>query len=372
MRILVDIGHPAHVHFFKHFVWEVEKRGHDILITAKDKEVSLRLLDVYGLKYVRTGSYRKGLALKAIDMLKLDWNTFKVARRFRPDMFISLGSPNAAHVSWLLRRPHIAFENTEHSWEQYMLYAPFTTAICTPSCFKKELGRKHIRFDGYKELAYLHPNYFRPDPSVLSEIGLAEGEKLITLRFVAFEATHDAAAFGFSVEAKRRMVEIFGKYGKVVITSESQLPEGLRQYQIRVSPEKLHSILYYSDLYVGDAGATSVEAALLGTPAVHCARLIRRGRVLSSADVHGSFWDMQNKYGLLYSFTDEEEALGKALGLLHDADAKKAWKSKLESLLMDKIDVTGFMTWIASDYPASIMQIRKDMHIQDRFRCGQQ
>ena len=24
-KILVDIGHPAHVHFFKNFIWEMEK-----------------------------------------------------------------------------------------------------------------------------------------------------------------------------------------------------------------------------------------------------------------------------------------------------------------------------------------------------------
>jgi predicted glycosyltransferase len=370
MRILVDIGHPAHVHFFKHFVWEMEKKGHEILIAAKDKEVSLQLLDAYGLKYVRTGSYRKGLALKVIDMLRIDWNTFKVAKGFKPDILMSLGSPNAAHVSWLLRKPHIAFENTEHSREQYYLYAPFTTAICTPSCFKRDLGRKHIRFDGYKELAYLHPNYFKPDPSVLSVLSLAPGERLVVMRFVAFQATHDAAAFGFSIAAKRRMVETFRTYGRVVITSESELPEDLRQYQLRVSPEQLHSVLFYADLYVGDAGATSVEAALLGTPAVHFARLPRRGRTLSATDLHGSFWDMQNRYGLLYSFTDEEAALSKAVELLHTAGAKKVWKSKVDSLLAEKIDVTAFMTWIVGDYPASIRHVREDLNIQERFRHG--
>jgi hypothetical protein len=123
-------------------------------------------------------------------------------------------------------------------------------------------------------------------------------------------------------------------------------------------------------LYVGDGGTTAVEAALLGTPAVHCARLIRRGKVFSGTDIHGSFWEMQNRYGLLYSLTDEEEALRRAAELFHMAGAKKTWKGKVDNLLAEKIDVTAFMMWIVGDYPASIKQIGEDLHVQERFRHG--
>jgi len=27
MKIVVDLGHPAQVHLFKNFVWEMEKKG---------------------------------------------------------------------------------------------------------------------------------------------------------------------------------------------------------------------------------------------------------------------------------------------------------------------------------------------------------
>jgi hypothetical protein len=30
MKIVVDINHPAHVHFFKNFIWEMEERGHQV------------------------------------------------------------------------------------------------------------------------------------------------------------------------------------------------------------------------------------------------------------------------------------------------------------------------------------------------------
>ena len=32
MKIIVDILHPAHVHFFKNIIWELEKQGYEFKI----------------------------------------------------------------------------------------------------------------------------------------------------------------------------------------------------------------------------------------------------------------------------------------------------------------------------------------------------
>ena len=51
MRILIDILHPAHVHFFRNFHDEMAGRGHDLYITARDEDRSLELLCDFGLPY---------------------------------------------------------------------------------------------------------------------------------------------------------------------------------------------------------------------------------------------------------------------------------------------------------------------------------
>ena len=51
MNILVDIGHPAHVHFFKNFIWEMQKRNHKLFINTVNKDVTLDLLEKYNFKY---------------------------------------------------------------------------------------------------------------------------------------------------------------------------------------------------------------------------------------------------------------------------------------------------------------------------------
>ena len=48
-QIVVDVNHPAHVHFFKYFIVEMRERGHEVLITASDKDVTIHLLNAMGL-----------------------------------------------------------------------------------------------------------------------------------------------------------------------------------------------------------------------------------------------------------------------------------------------------------------------------------
>jgi len=93
-----------------------------------------------------------------------------------------------------------------------ILRVPFVDTIWTPSCFKGDMGRKHVRYDGYKELAYLHPKYFTPDKSVLDDIGQNEGEPFIILRFVSWSATHDIGEHG--LKNKLAYVRGLEKYGR--------------------------------------------------------------------------------------------------------------------------------------------------------------
>ena len=80
------------------------------------------------------------------------------------------------------------------------------------------------------ELAYLHPNRFTPDKTVLGELGVGENDKYVLLRFVSWNATHDAGHKGMSYENKLKAVEAFSKYAKVFISSEKELPDELKKY----------------------------------------------------------------------------------------------------------------------------------------------
>lgn len=355
MNILFNIGHPAQVHLFKNAIWELNRRGHQCKITAINKDVSLNLLENYGFDYEIVGKEKPTITSKAVELARVESRLYSIARSFRPDLLIGgVGNVYVAHVGKLIKKPSIVFDDTEHAKIDHLLMDPFVSSICTPSCYLGNIGPKQIRYNGYHELAYLYPNRFTPDPAALYELGLAEDDRFIIVRFVSWEASHDVGQHG--IHDKVGLVKALEQYGRVLITSEGVLPLGLQPYQIRVSPEKLHDLLYYATLYVGEGGTTASEAAILGTPSIYVSSLV--GSM-------GNFIELEDAYGLLYSFNDASAAIIKGIEILQDSASKEKWRIRRERLLEDKIDVTDFMVWFIENYPQSFTDMKK-LHIQQR------
>lgn len=346
MKILVDITHPAHVHFFKNMIWNLEK-SHEIKITARDKDVTLDLLDAYGFEYDMVGEHKVGIG-KAFGLIKRDYKLYKIAKKFNPDIMIGIHNMYAAQVGKLIRKPSITFTDTEHGKINDELTYPFTDIICTPSCFKKDLGAKQVRYNGYHELAYLHPKYFKPNLKILDDLNLNKDEKIILVRLVSWKATHDMKQKGFDSETIQILIKKLGEYGRIFISSENRAEsEG---YKIPISPEEIHSFLYHANLYVGEGATMATEAGLLGTPSIYISPLV---------GTMGNFEELEKKYQLVYSFRDPNQALEKTLKLLENENLKNEWKKKREKLLEEKIDVTKFITEFIENYPESFENYKK-------------
>lgn len=336
MQILVAIGHPAHVHFFKNFIWEMRKRGHKVFINTVDKEITLDLLNKYNLEYEIYGKSASNFFEYVNLLLKGDIKTYETQRKHRIDVIVGIANIFGAHISIITKAKSLSFTDTESARLSNMITVPFVNQIFTPSCFKKDLGKKQIRYDGYHELAYLHPNYFVPNPEILKELGLNENDTFIIMRFVGWNATHDVGHRGLVLEDKINAAKEFEKYGRVFITSEKKLPEELEKYRITVSPEKIHHLLYYAKLLYGESATMASEAAVLGIHSIFC-----------DSSGRGYTEEEETKYGLVYNFYDEDlmgkESLSKSLELLSDPDLKKKGREKRDRLLAEKIDVTKFM-----------------------------
>ena len=367
MRIIVDIAHPAHVHFFKNFIWEMQKRGHDILITAGDKDVTLSLLESYGFNYKFTCKRTSGYKLIA-EILKRDLQMLKFVKEYKPDIVMGIASTIAAHVSKITNVKSIVFTDTEHTKLGDMITYPFSDAIITPSCYKKNIGKKQIRYNGYHELAYLHPNYFTPNPAVLDELGLTEDDNIFLIRFAAFDASHDEHTENFKKEYVASLIKKLEPYGKIIISSEKKLDEYLEKYQYNLPPDKYHDVLYYSKLYIGEGSTSAEEAAILGTPSLHFERLNVNGVISCVTPLIGLLDELQNKYGLVYSYCTEHELLNKIDNVLHNITSmKKQWIEKRDRLLKDKIDVTAFIVWFVENYPESFDKLKENPELQKNF-----
>lgn len=359
VRIIVNIGHPAHVHFFKHFIWKMRARGHDILISTVDKDVTCRLLEAYDFDYDLWGARGSSMYDFAKEVVKRDYHVYKLVRRFKPDVILGIADIFGAHVSRVTKARSVVFTDTEHARLSNFITFPFADVVCTPTCFKKDLGKKQLRYDGYHELAYLHPNYFSPDPSVLWAVGLGPTDPFVVIRFVAWQAAHDRGHHGFDLNTKRRLVEEIEKYARVLITSEAPLPDEFERYRLMAPPERIHDLLYYATLYIGEGATVASECAVLGTPAIY----------VNTLQV-GYLDEQEEKYGLVYNFLDpkrdQKEAVEKALELVRREDLKAEWRAKRERLLKDKVDVTEFIVDFVENCPRSFCRSKK----QGSWRVG--
>lgn len=336
MKILIVIGHPAHVHFFKNLIFELQKTNIDYIVLSGNKEISSKLLEKYKIKFIELGSLGKN---KIFRLLKYFLSIIKVSfiiRKYKPDIAMGIAAIRVAIGSIGTKTKTYVFTDTEHAKEQIALFKPFATKIFTPDCFINDLGPKQVRYPGYHELAYLHPNRFTPNPEVLKEIGLTENDKFFVVRFVSWEASHDIGQKGLSIEDKRKLIETLKPHGKIIISSEKELPAEFEEYRMNICPTKMHDLLYYATLLYGESATMSSECAVLGTHSIY---IDFAGR--------GYTDEQEKKYDLVYNFKTDKESINRSFKkleeLLNITDLKEIGIKKRSAILKDKIDVTEWM-----------------------------
>ena len=286
MKILIDILHPAHVHFFRPFRQEIIDRGHEILVTAREKDVTIELLEAYAIPHTVLSQQRTGRAGLAYELATRTARLIRIARRFRPDVMTGVMGPSIALAGKMLRIPRVVFYDTEIATSTNRWVYPMSSAVCTPDSYAGDVRGNHVTYPSYQEMAYLHPNQFEPDLGKLETFGLTPPYSL--LRFVSWEASHDVGATGLTLGDKLRLVNALRVQGEVAVSSEGALPEELEPYRLTGPVADVHHVLAGADLFVGESGTMSTEAAVLGTPAIFVAD--------RSA---GVFDDNERRYGLL-------------------------------------------------------------------------
>lgn len=340
MRLLFDILHPAHVHVFKHAIRELRAQGHQVAITLREKDIARELLDEYGFEYRILSRKRTGAGL-ALEFAERGLRLWGVVSEFRPHFLAGIMGPSIATVGRLRRavtrdRTRIAvFYDTEIATLTNAFAYPLADYVCTPDCYQGKVRGNHIRYAGYHELAYLHPNRFTADPEVVRARGIDPEAPYFVVRFVSYEASHDLTTRGLPLARKLSLVQALSKRGRVLITSEDALPPELEPYRAPVPVQDIHHVLAFARLLVGESATMASECAVLGVPSIYVSPLGR-----------GYTDDEERRYGLVHNFTGarfHEDFVATAEGLAADPELAARARAARARLLSDKVDVTAWM-----------------------------
>ncbi|MEW6717734.1 MAG: DUF354 domain-containing protein [Chloroflexota bacterium] len=324
MRILLDIHHPKQVHFFRPLIHRWQECGDVVQIVSRDKDITHHLLELYGMPYVSLSRQQTGWR-SSIELVQR-WIRFAGwVRRFRPDIVLSVAGITSAPPSRLLGVPNIALTDTETATLSNRISFPFADRILTPEWFNRDFGSRHFRYRGFHEWGYLNPATFQPNAKLLQAEGINPDEPYAIVRLVRWGAAHDRSQYGLTAREALILVKSLSNRMRVYLSCESLPPEELRPYLLKANVDKIHHLLAFSRLTVGESPSMGTEACLLGVPAI---------LISSWAGQCGNMQVLQ-KFGLMQVYPRGEDGIQAALRLADHPPPKEEWDFKRETLTRD-------------------------------------
>lgn len=359
MKILIDINHPAHVHYFHNFIKIMKSRGNSFLIVARNREITFELLNYYSISYYNRGTGSNTRVGKLLYMILADIQILWKSIWFKPDILLSFGSPYAAQTSFLLRKPHITLTDTEHADKTHSIFTyPFSDTILTPYVYYNNLGEKHIRFNNIVESLYLSDKYFKPNKRVLEKLKISADLKYVLLRFVSWDAHHDFGQSGLTKMVKLELINLLEKFHyKVYISSEKKLEDDFEKYRIDIKSHEMHDFLFYASLFIGESGTMASECAYLGVPSVY----------INSLPLMG-YLRLEQEHALLKHFINSDGVVDYVNKLLKQKELTEITKKKSQLMKEDFINTTDFLVWFVENYPVSAQTMRENPDYQYNFK----
>lgn len=331
MSVFFFIVHPARVHLYKNVIRKLEENNIRTEVFVRDKDVVCDLLNAYDIPYQILSTQHNSVTQLLTQQLKFEVKSAQAILTQNPELTIGgFGTPLFTRLRGC---KSIDFFDTDNLSVMNKLQAKVLNRIYTPNCYRLDHGKNHFSYPGFHELAYLHPNNFDPDPEVLNDVGLSSNDPFVIIRLVSWEAVHDLGGEGIN-NIKSVITRVQNLGYEVFVSMEGESKTEIEASILDIPPHKIHHLLYYSDLFIGDSSTMATESAVLGTPAIYI-----------SSNRLGYLDELENDYSLIYNFygdDNQEKGLQKAESILLDYD-DTVYQKRRDKLLNDKIDTSEYI-----------------------------
>jgi predicted glycosyltransferase len=283
-KVWIDLENSPHIPFFAPIIKELENRGCEVVLTARDCFQVCELANMASFKYRKIGHhYGKhslakvaGLGIRVLQLMPF-------ILRQRPTISVSHGSRSSLVLSSLLGIPSINITDYEYADHRLTIWIGSRRKkwMLTPEVIPSEIFVRHgmpsqqvLHYPGIKEDVYTP--FFQPDPSLKETLGLRPDQIVVTVRPPATEAHYH------NPESEKLLTAVFELLGAHPNTKTVLLPRTNRQEgQLRREHPDLFAagriivpkravdgldLIWYSDLVISGGGTMNREAAALGIP----------------------------------------------------------------------------------------------------------
>ena len=348
-NILFFLVHPAKFHFHKVQINKLIANGNnvDILITTKDVLEELVIEEGWNYTNLFEGGRKLRFSKVFLSVPYFFIVTIYRLLKFTKDKNYDLYVGDLLTLVGLIRSVPTIFATDDvlSAVPQAAIFYQTATDIVAP--LVTNLGpynKKKISYCGYKAIAHLHPNHFKPQKDRLPKV--LKSKKYFFIRVTGFEASHDIGKRGINDNLLKKIIDHLSPIGAIIISSERSLSKEFDKYIYDFKKSNITHIIYFAELFISDSTTMSSEAAFLGTPAIEYDDYFHEIKQML---------ELKNKYRLIHCFrtSEENKFLSKIKNLSTEIDLKLKYKKRQKRLLSDCFDVSSFLVWFFENYPNS-------------------
>lgn len=274
--IWIDLDNTPHVMIFKPIIDELEKRGYQILLTAREAFQVCALADLFGLRYQKIGRhYGKNKLFKIVGLVIRSSQMAKYIVHRRPALALSHGSRSQLALAKVLGIPSVLLLDYE-----FAKFLSFNNPdwVMMPEIISMNHfppTTKVIKYPGIKEQIYIQS--FRPNPNIRAELGTEADHVLATVRPPANEAHYHnpeseqlfTAVIDYLVAGPNVTTIILPRNQKQYRSICERWKKWLDNKKIIIPDHALNGLdlIWHSDLVICGGGTMGREAAVLNVPA---------------------------------------------------------------------------------------------------------
>ena len=275
-KIWIDLDNTPHIPFFKPIISELNKRGYECILTARDAYQVIALADRFGLKYKKIGHhYGKNKIFKVLGLIIRSLELIPTIIKQKPALALSHGSRTQLVVANLLGIPSLTIYDYEFTQELIFIYSEYemTPEIISDNSTNRNRNRV-TKYPGIKEDVYV--SSYIPDPTIKTDLKMDDKKVIVTVRPPATEAHYFCQASGELFEAAMKFLLQKEDVQLILIPRNKNQEDSVRKtWPSAIATDKIiipdHAIngldlMWFSDLVISGGGTMNREAAALGVP----------------------------------------------------------------------------------------------------------